>query len=112
LGTVCSITNDFGGGVTVSSPMERVLYSREESVCLVASGCVLNAGREDIKKLSVEHFFAGSDVTNAIHQFVKIVATSRSLQEIVVHGETLDQVFTKTLRGPDANCVPRYGRTL
>lgn len=102
--------------------------------CRSACGCKVQLIPHDLEKTGGlrdiwpiiggegENFFhsqihsalAGTDVPNSIEKFVEIIGYSGTLyrwvlESIVVEGETLDQVFSQTFRGPTAELDAAFG---
>ena len=64
---------------------------------------VINARRVNIQHLLVETPFRGADVPDALEQFIEIILlplAGRIFQPLVVHRESLDDIFAQPLRGP------------
>gem|GEM_PF-6577889 len=75
--------------------MQLVLHYFEELECF-RHGCVIvRTGSVKIKYLAIHHLFAGADVADALDELLPVKPAAHVLQEFVVHGEALGEIFAR-----------------
>ncbi len=93
----------------MSREMQLILDGREKLPGDVGVGVVVDAGRENVKHFLPENLLAGPDVPDSLKKLFEVVASSGSLEQIIIHREFLDEVLTKPLRCPDAKLRAAVG---
>ena len=77
-----------------------VLYSLEELLCHFHSWVIVDTEGINLQYLTIEHLLTGADVTYSCKQLVKVIATSCSLQQVIVHGEAFYYILLQYLGCP------------
>ena len=85
--------------------MQLVLDRHEKILSNWAIRAVVCAAPDiDIRNLLVETPLASTDFANTLELFLEVILAEeiyRIFEAFVVHGEPLDNIFLKDLRGPD-----------
>src|SRR5205807_8871545 len=79
--------------------MEFVLDDLENAMRLGFVRRIVGSQREDVADAQIHPLLARADVADALEQLIEVVRdpwTGRVLQPLVVHGETLNQVFAQS----------------
>lgn len=87
-------------GVSSTGEVQFVLYDFEELGCLLVIRLVIRSKREDFTHAEIHAFFAGTDVADALQQFVEVIrcgdgANGRVFQAFVVYGKAFLQVLAE-----------------
>ena len=85
----------------MSSPVHFILDGLEEKDGGFCPRVIIHTGGINVQHFAPEHLFRGSDIADTIHQFIKIVAAASLLQQHIVHGKALNEVFFKYGVGPN-----------
>jgi hypothetical protein len=94
--------NVLGCGVAVGGEVNLVLHQLEEGLGFRCARVVVHAGGVEVEHLPVKHLLAGANVADALQKLAPIAAAARLLQQLVIHGEALDEILAQHPQGPAA----------
>ena len=86
--------------MTVNRIVYLVLYCLEELLCHFHSWVIVDTEGVNLQHLAIEHLLTGADVTDSCKQLVKVIATSSSLQQVIIHGEAFHNILLQDLGCP------------
>lgn len=109
-GVVGPLVDYLGGRLAGDGPVELVLDGLEEGQAYLLGGVVIDGGSVYVGNFLVESPLGGANVLYATQELVEVVEwLVRVLEPLVVHSETLDDVFGEALGGPDAKAGGNVG---
>lgn len=79
--------------------MQFVLHGLEKLLGYGSSWVIVHARGVDFQYFAVKYLFSRPNVPNAVQQFFEIA--SALLEQLIVHGEALDEIFPQTLGCPN-----------
>ena len=97
--------NQLGGGLPRAGEMQLILDDLEKARGVFETRLVIRRQRENLAYAQIHALFAGTDVADALQQFIEIIgrgdrADGRVFQAFVVNRKTLLQILAQRARRP------------